>query len=132
MRTQYFDLAPQDTTRTINTIDTAQDRTLLIYTTDLYSEESKDFFTKGRLHALHYPVEPTGLLIPWNATENMLTGEGQNLLTRLVKSAAREFSGFSSMDDVTRWVGLYDYPPKQEQGANPYDMSSMETANLIR
>ena len=88
----------------------------------LNPEESKDVITKGRLHAMHYPVEPTGLLIPWNATEKLLTGEGQNLLRRLIGSAAREFSGFSSMDDATRWIGLYKYPPKQDQGANPYDV----------
>ena len=89
---------------------------------NLRSDEMEAVLTRGRLHALVYPVEPTGLLIPWNAFDQFLSGDGQDLLRKLIGGLASEYSGFHSMNELTQWVGLQKYPVASAEGPNPYQI----------
>ena len=54
----------------------------------------------GRGHAIHYPVEVTGMLPPYNP----------------FKTAIDDVLGSSGTDKVFGWVGMHPYPKESDQG----------------
>jgi len=67
-------------------------------------------FATGRLHTLHYPVDVTGMLIPFRPLQSIVEGEDSNPLRRWMVALFRDFSGTHSMDDVYNRAGLNTYP----------------------
>ncbi len=66
--------------------------------------------TRGREHAVHYPVEPTGILIPWNAFKDFMNHPEKNPLRRFLQGIFKDLAGFESTDEVFDWLGLQRYP----------------------
>ena len=92
---------------------------------NIYGLSATDFqqtLQKGRIHTLIYPVEPTGLIIPWYAFDRFLSGTGQGLMRTILGSVASGFTGYHSMDDLSQWLGLYKYPLPSEQGPYPFSI----------
>jgi len=75
---------------------------------------------EGRLHALLYPVDVTGVALPWRALENFLdepsTGPMRSLLNRLFEGLAR----IRDTDELFASVGLHAYPDSRQPA--PYDV----------
>jgi len=71
----------------------------------------------GQLHAVDYPVEPTGILLPARPTLKLLgmkPGDPNFGLLKSVLSISRDFKNFTGFWD---WLGLHDYPT---DGSVPY------------
>lgn len=77
---------------------------------------------QGRVHAQVYPVEVTGMLPPFEPMQRMLEADDGNPLKQLFRKVFRGLSGFRTVNDVLRWVGLHEYPAEGESGvyAVPY------------
>lgn len=72
---------------------------------------------KGLLHALYYPVDVTGALLPLDAITNFVSGSSSNILRKIVEELFQGFTRIHSIDDVQVWMGLHKYPATEGQGA---------------
>lgn len=82
----------------------------------LPQEVLAEFQEKGKIHALSYPVEVTGLLIPYYPFKRVLESDSRNPVRRIFSRIGREVSGFESMDDMYAWLGLHEYPNVEGSG----------------
>ena len=71
---------------------------------------------QGRIHAQIYPVEVTGMLPPFEPMQRMLEANEGNPLKELFRRVFRGLSGFQTVNDVLRWVGLHEYPAEEDTG----------------
>lgn len=58
---------------------------------------------KGKLHALHYPVSVTGILLPYGPLKSLL-----------------ETMKLARLDTLQSWLGLYPYP--ENEGMGPFEV----------
>lgn len=65
---------------------------------------------EGYVHALKWPVEVTGLLIPYEPLKYFLEEEKDNPLRRFVERLAEARLGYKDMDGMYGWLGLNNYP----------------------
>ncbi|MAV92102.1 MAG: hypothetical protein CL676_11840 [Bdellovibrionaceae bacterium] len=65
---------------------------------------------KGYEHALYYPVEDTGLLLPYAPIKRILEGQVANPLVKWVSKLLRVVSPFQSFDEMEEWLGLKKFP----------------------
>lgn len=72
----------------------------------------------GRLHTLHYPVEITGVLLPFYPIQRFLEGDLNDPLRQLLSRAVAGINRMRGFDDVEKWLGLHTYP--SEEGEGPY------------
>ncbi len=86
------------------------------YGTD--AAEMPDLVRRGRLHALHYPVEVTGILLPYKPIRRFLDSDASDPLRRLLQKAVTGLGRLRSFDDLESWLGLHDYP--EAEGEGPY------------
>lgn len=70
----------------------------------------------GRLHALHYPVEVTGVLLPVRPIERFLAAESSNPLRRLIQQIAGGLNHLHNFTDLEDWLGLHRYPMDEGEG----------------
>lgn len=70
----------------------------------------------GMLHALHYPVKVTGLLVPYEPLVNFLEADQRNPLRRLLSRLASLQVGFSTVNEMYDWLGLNDYNDENATG----------------
>jgi len=87
---------------------------------NLSDDELRENTRRGKFHALHYPVGPTGILIPWNAFDRLLKAQSQSRLANWLDYFGSQFFGYRSMEDITRWLGLHRYPESNTLDQNPY------------
>lgn len=85
---------------------------------DLPADELIATVRAGRLHALHYPVATTGIVLPYSPIKRFLHAEASDPLRALLQSVASLFTSFHNYDDVENWLGLQTYPPSE--GADVY------------
>lgn len=73
---------------------------------------------EGRIHSLHYPITATGLLLPYDAIERLITADSSNPLKKLLQSFFSEFADIKNYDDLEAQIGLHKYPAQENSG--PY------------
>lgn len=86
---------------------------------NIYKLEPSDFEQvkkDGIKHALVYPVDISGLLIPYNALKNFLEAPTNNPLKKILRKVGSKFSGFDSMEGLYKWIGLNPYNEPYETG----------------
>lgn len=75
-----------------------------------YGESLPEVKVRGYKHALKWPVEVTGLLIPYEPLKYFLEDEKDNPLRRLLEKIAEKKLGYKDMDGLYEWLGLNIYP----------------------
>lgn len=90
-----------------------------------YQVSANDFLTvrdAGKLHAQIYPVDITGVLPPYEPIRHLVEDKSSNPLREFLNSIFRTASGYKSMDDLLKDLGLNKYPEVTDQGiyAVPY------------
>ncbi len=76
----------------------------------------------GKIHAQIYPVIVTGMLPPYEPTRHLIEDSSANPLREFLNALVRGVSGYHSMEDVLKELGLHEYPKATDQGvyAVPY------------
>lgn len=79
---------------------------------DIYGhgENLPEIKREGYIHALKWPVEVTGLLIPYEPLKFFLEEKKSNPLRRFVERMAEARLGYKDMDGLYGWLGLNLYP----------------------
>lgn len=77
---------------------------------DLGEEQLQEVKRQGYVHALKWPVEVTGLLIPYKPLRYFLEEKKNNPLRRLMERMAEAKLGYTDMDGMYDWLGLNKYP----------------------
>jgi cytochrome c5 len=84
----------------------------------LENEEFEKYIRAGRTHALVYPVNVTGVKIPYESFKNFLESDQQNPLRQLLASLTKRVLKMEKMSDFYDWLGLQVYP--KEEGTGTY------------
>lgn len=88
---------------------------------NLNERELQSYVMAGRRHALFYPVTTTELLIPYGPMKDFFNSDEQDPVRKLLFKLAQVVTPFKSMDQVFNWLGLQDYPLKnQPENPNPF------------
>jgi hypothetical protein len=72
----------------------------------------------GKLHALEYPVEITGALLPWRPLRAFLNDPSPSPIRSLLQSAFEGLSRIRTTDDFFARIGLHSYPKSVEEGSD--------------
>ncbi len=86
-----------------------------------YGLDSAEFAAarrEGDLHALEYPLEISGVLIPWRPVERFLDDRSSNPIRELFRRAFAGFAKIRSSDDLFARMGLHPYPKTDAEGAD--------------
>lgn len=67
----------------------------------------------GKLHALHYPIEGTGLLIPARPALKALDAKPGDLLFRFLRGVLSISPDFEDFRGFWKWLGLHEYPANE-------------------
>lgn len=65
---------------------------------------------KGQTHALYYPVEKTGIVLPYHPIKNLIEGSSLNPLKKFISKILGVIAPFQSFDEMEEWLGLQTYP----------------------
>lgn len=78
---------------------------------DIYGhgEDLEEVQRKGHLLALKWPVEVTGLMVPYEPLKYFLEAP-KNPLRKLMEKIAEAKLGYSNLDGMYEWLGLNKYP----------------------
>lgn len=76
----------------------------------------------GQGHALQYPVEPTGILIPERPLRTLIEGNPNDPLRQLMSELLPAFTGVSSMEEIYQQLGLV-----QDQDGEFWGVTVMNT-----
>jgi hypothetical protein len=71
---------------------------------------------RGIKHALIYPVDVSGLFIPYDPLVNFFESSDSSPLKKIVSKVAKKFAGFSSMEELYEWVGLNPFNAEDATG----------------
>jgi hypothetical protein len=80
------------------------------------AEELEPHLLRGKGHALEYPVEVTGLLVPRKPLENLIEAPTSNPLKQLLRKFIGGLTGVQTMDELFEWVGLHPFPRPDDSG----------------
>ena len=83
---------------------------------ELPPSQLHEYVRQGRLHGLNYPVDVTGILIPYHPMKRALAAEGPSKLKKWLQKQMQKFTDWQSFDDFTSWLGLHEYPASEGQG----------------
>jgi hypothetical protein len=86
---------------------------------DIYNHGPKleEVKKKGYLRALKWPVNVTGLVVPYQPLKYFLEEEKDNALRRLIERVAEGQLGYKDMDGLYSWLGLNIYPENSQTTA---------------
>ncbi len=73
---------------------------------------------KGKIHALQYPLDITGLLVPERQALRVLDSKPGDPLFGLMKTVLALGSEFKDFKGFWNWLGLHDYP--EQEGEIPF------------
>lgn len=76
---------------------------------NLNPSELKQVQERGLVHAVHYPITVTGLLVPFEPLVNFLEADADHPLRRLIARLASAQVGFSTIDEMYDWLGLNSF-----------------------
>jgi cytochrome c553 len=83
---------------------------------NLTANEFEDYRRAGRLHAQFYPVEITGILVPYHPTKRLLESVNRNPLIEFLRTFFAGVTDISSFSALTAWLGLHPYPRVGDEG----------------
>ncbi|MCR9164074.1 MAG: hypothetical protein ACE37F_01760 [Nannocystaceae bacterium] len=69
-------------------------------------EDAAAYAQAGQGHALHYPVETTGILLPERPLRTLIEGNPNDPLRQLLSELLPAFTGLSSMEEIYEQLGL--------------------------
>jgi mono/diheme cytochrome c family protein len=72
---------------------------------------------EGFLHALYYPVDVTGTLMPLDSVQNFIEADSKNPVRKFFEELFQGFSKITTMDDTQKWLGLNEFPFMEGEGA---------------
>ena len=78
-----------------------------------------EYKNQGEIHALNYPVENTGILLPYTPIKRLIEGESSNPLKKLISGLIGVVTPFKSFDDLEDWLGLIKYPENENDQVFP-------------
>ncbi|MFK8137960.1 MAG: hypothetical protein AB8E15_06350 [Bdellovibrionales bacterium] len=80
------------------------------------------FRENGRLHTLVWPVEITGILLPYKPIKSFIESETRNPLRKVLAKIFQSLSNVKSMDQIYDWMGLNSFPKEhyEEPFVVPY------------
>ncbi len=70
----------------------------------------------GKIHALEYPVEVTGALIPYDVLRRSLEDNDQDPIRAFLKTILSGITRIHSMDEGMSWMGLHRFPAESDTG----------------
>ena len=74
-------------------------------------EELDDSIYRGRVHALQYPVNVTGLLVPYEPVKTFFNDRDESdPLKKFFRKLGKSFAQINKLDDLMKWLGLHKYP----------------------
>ena len=79
--------------------------------------ELSDSVRRGRRFALDYPVQTTGLQIPFATLERTFSPGPKPPALAIVRGAIRQQYGFDTLEGLEHWLGLAPYPNEEGTGA---------------
>lgn len=82
----------------------------------LEQEEFKRAQRAGFIHALRYPVEISGLFIPYEPLKNFLGSDEKNSLKVFLTQSTDKKVGFGSLQDMYDWIGLNPFNDESATG----------------
>lgn len=83
---------------------------------ELSSSDFDLFRNAGKIHAQIYPVEVTGMLPPYEPIRRLVEEDSKKPLRKFLNSLFRNLSGYRSMDEIFKDLGLHPYPAVTDQG----------------
>lgn len=93
----------------------------------------------GRIHALVYPVEVTGAILPFEPVRRFLDEPSPSPIRSFLQSISRAFTQITSFYQAMNWLGLHEYPtnagqtgsdiplPQGMQPGSPMGLSLIQT-----
>tara|TARA_B100000749_G_C18450098_1_gene475995 strand:- start:26535 stop:28232 length:1698 start_codon:yes stop_codon:yes gene_type:complete len=84
---------------------------------NLDDAELEEHVRQGRLHGLNYPVEVTGILLPYEPMRRALSAEGPSKIKKWLQRQMQKYTSWNDFDDMTAWLGLHSYPEEEGEGA---------------
>jgi len=91
-----------------------------------YSHERRE----GYLHALEYPLDISGVMIPWRPMRTFLDDPTENPIRHLFRQAFAGFTKIKDTDDLFARVGLHSYPRTEAEGADLIPHRGPETPKM--
>lgn len=82
----------------------------------LNEQEFLDIKQKGIKHALVYPVEVSGLFIPYDPMINFFKSENSDLIEFILKLIKKDVSDITSEEGLYQWLGLNKYNDESATG----------------
>lgn len=82
---------------------------------------------EGYLHALEYPLDISGVMIPWRPTRIFLDEPSPNPIREILRNAFGGFTKIRSTDDLFAKAGLLPYPRTDAEGADRIPHRGRET-----
>ena len=73
---------------------------------------------EGNLHALEYPLDISGAIIPWRPMRVFLDETSPNPIRELLRNAFEGFSKIKNTDDLFARAGLHAYPTTSAEGGD--------------
>lgn len=83
----------------------------------LSQRELSQAVRQGREHALNYPIQITGLKLPYAPINSILNADSKNPFRKLVQSTVGNVSGWHNFDQAQAWLGMHTYPNVEGSGA---------------
>lgn len=83
---------------------------------NLSEQELKSTIEKGQRHTLLWPVDISGLYIPYEAFKYFLESDQDNSLKKWAFSFAQKIIGFSSLNEMYEWLGMSSFNDEDEEG----------------
>ncbi|MCM2282998.1 MAG: hypothetical protein NDI61_14245, partial [Bdellovibrionaceae bacterium] len=77
-----------------------------------------DVVRAGRLHMLHYPVEITGVLLPYAPIKRFLESDLTDPLRVFLSRTISSLNRTRSFGEMETWLGLHSYP--EQEGHGPF------------
>lgn len=93
---------------------------------DFSSDEYRQSQVRGRRYALNYPVNVTGVLLPYEATKNFINETDINPARKSISKLVKKVIGVSSFDGLAAWLGLFWYPGADSEEF-PYPVGGEES-----
>ncbi len=72
----------------------------------LSKAELRDYKKQGLIHALKYPIDISGLYIPYYPIKNVLKEDQRNPFKKILQEVAGNITGLRNIDDMYDWLGL--------------------------
>ncbi|MBS1963507.1 MAG: hypothetical protein JST04_14930 [Bdellovibrionales bacterium] len=85
---------------------------------------------EGYLHALEYPLDISGAMIPWRPTRDFLDDVSPNPIREVFRAMFAGFTKIRSTDDLFARVGLHAYPRTKSEGADSIPHRGAETPSV--